>query len=172
VHRTPPVVLSAVTIVAALGLAGCVDSAPPSAAPGQRSPQTAIQGGPTAAPLPSPDTLADVLSRLADTSIPAEQKVGLVQYATVDDQPVLGNFGEALAASGFVPVIVTAADLVWSPQPGNVLATVTIATADPAVKPFTFPMEFTPVHGSWQLTQRTAEQILPMVGSAGPPRTN
>jgi hypothetical protein len=164
VHRTPTEVLSAVTIVAALGLVGCA----PSVAPSEPSLQTGIPGGPAAPPLPSPDALAGVLSRLADTSIPAEQKVGLVQYATIDDQPVLANFGEALTASGFVPLIVTADDLTWSPRPGDVLANVTISTADPAVKPFTFPMEFSPVHDSWQLTQRTAEQLLPLVGAGQP----
>lgn len=106
-----------------------------------------------------------MISRLADTSIPAEQKVGLVQYATVDDQAVLTNFGEALKANGFVPLTVVATDLAWSSQPGNVLANVTLSTADPAVKPFTYPMEFAPIHDAWQLTQRTADQLLPLAGT-------
>ena len=105
-----------------------------------------------------------MLYRLADTSIPAEQKVGLVQYATVDDQPVLTNFGEALKANGFV-ANVEVTDLAWSAQPGNVLANVTLSTADPAVRPFTYPMEFTPIHDAWQLTQRTADQLLPLAGT-------
>ena len=33
------------------------------------------------------DQLTGVLYRLADTSIPAEQKVALVQYATAEDEP-------------------------------------------------------------------------------------
>jgi len=170
VHRTPFVVLSAVTIVAALGLAGCAQTPPPAAPPNQEPSRTsAVAAPPTAAPLPSPDALTGVLYRLADTSIPPEQKVGLVQYATVDDQPVLTNFGEALRANGFVPLNVAATDLAWSGQPGNVLANVTISTPDPAVKPFNFPMEFSPMRNAWQLTQRTADQLLPLVAATPTP---
>jgi len=170
VHSTPALTLSAVTIVAALGVAGCAQTPPPAAPPSQ--PTTTVADAPTAAPLPSPDALTGVLYRLADTSIPAEQKVGLVQYATVDDQPVLTNFGEALKANGFVPLNVAATDLAWSSQPGNVLANVTISTTDPAVKPFTFPMEFTPIRDAWQLTQRTADQLLPLAGTTAPKPSN
>ncbi|MDT5297831.1 MAG: hypothetical protein QOG79_1073 [Mycobacterium sp.] len=169
-HRTPVVILSAVTIVAALGLVGC--SQTPPAANQEPSRTTAVAAPPTAAPLPSPDALTGVLYRLADTSIPAEQKVGFVQYATVDDQPVLTNFGEALKANGFVPLNVAATDLAWSGQPGNVLANVTISTTNPAVKPFTFPMEFSPIRDAWQLTQRTADQLLPLVGATEPKPSN
>jgi hypothetical protein len=45
---------------------------------------------------------------------------------------------------------------------------VTISTADPAVKPFTFPMEFSPMRDAWQLTRRTADQLLPMVAATSP----
>ncbi|KAA0074287.1 hypothetical protein CIW52_34570 [Mycolicibacterium sp. P9-64] len=162
-HRTPAVTLSAVTIVAALGVAGCAHTAPPAASPNRQT--SAVAAAPSGTPLPSPDALTGVISRLADTSIPAEQKVGLVQYATVDDQAVLTNFGEALKANGFVPLTVVATDLAWSSQPGNVLANVTLSTADPAVKPFTYPMEFAPIHDAWQLTQRTADQLLPLAGT-------
>jgi hypothetical protein len=160
VHSTPAVILSAVTIVAALGVAGCAQTPPPAESPSHQPT--------TVAAAPSPDALTGVLLRLADTSIPVEQKVGLVQYATVDDQPVLTNFGEALKANGFVPLNVAATDLAWSAQPGNVLANVTLSTADPAVKPFTYPMEFTPLHDAWQLTQRTADQLLPLAGTTAP----
>jgi hypothetical protein len=171
VHSTPAVILSAVTIVAALGVAGCAQTPPPAASPSHQ-PSTTVAAAPTTTPLPSPDALTGVLYRLADTSIPAEQKVGLVQYATVDDQPVLTNFGEALKANGFVPLNVGATDLAWSAQPGNVLANVTISTTDPAVKPFTFPMEFTPIRDAWQLTQRTADQLLPLAGTTAPKPSN
>jgi hypothetical protein len=113
-----------------------------------------------------------VLYRLADTSVPAEQKVGLVQYATVDDQPALTNFGEALKANGFAPLIVSASDLAWSSPPGNVVANVTMSAADPAVRPFTFPMEFSPMRDAWQLTRRTADQLLPLVGATRPTPSN
>jgi hypothetical protein len=164
-HRTYLATLSAVTIVAAFGFAGCAQPAPPAAS---SSHQPSTVSAPPATPLPSPDVLTAVLSRLADTSVPAEQKVVLVQYATVDDQPVLTNFGEALKANGFSPLNVTATDLAWSAQPGNVTANVTISTADPAVKPFTFPMEFSPMRDAWQLTRRTADQLLPMVAATSP----
>jgi hypothetical protein len=164
-HHTYLATLSAVTIVAAFGVAGCAQPPPPVAS-SSHHPSTVI--APPATPLPSPDVLTTVLSRLADTSVPAEQKVVLVQYATVDDQPALTNFGEALKANGFSQLNVAATDLAWSAQPGNVTANVTISTADPAVKPFTFPMEFSPMRDAWQLTRRTADQLLPMVAATGP----
>jgi len=170
VHCTPAAILSAVTIVAALGVAGCAQTPPPAASPSQQP--TTVAAAPTAAPLPSPDALTGVLYHLADTSIPVEQKVGLVQYATVDDQPVLTNFGEALKANGFAPLNVAATDLAWSGQPGNVLANVTLSTTDPAVKPFTYPMEFAPIRDAWQLTQRTADQLLPLAGTTAPKPSN
>ena len=167
---TRAVILSAATIVAALGLAGCNQTPPPAPAPSyQASRTTTVPVPPTADPLPPPDALTGVLYHLADTSIPVEQKVGLVQYATIDDQPVLANFGEALKANGFDPINVTATDLAWAAQPGNVLANVTISAADPAVKPFAFPMEFSPMRSGWQLTQRTADQVLPLVGATQTP---
>ena len=138
--RTPAVVLGAVTILAGARARGASQTPPPAPAPNHQAPRTTTVAAPPAAdPLPPPDVLTGVLYHLADTSIPVEQKVGLVQYATVEDQPVLANFGEALKANGFDPLNVTATDLPWSGQPGNVLANVTISTADPAVKPFSFP---------------------------------
>jgi hypothetical protein len=170
VPGTPAVTLGAATIVAALGLGGCSQTPPPVPAPShQASRTTTVAVPPTADPLPPPDALTGVLYHLADTSIPVEQKVGLVQYATVDDQPVLANFGEALKANGFDPVNITASDLAWAAQPGNVLANVTISAADPTVKPFAFPMEFSPMRSGWQLTQRTADQLLPLVGGTPAP---
>ena len=74
-------------------------------------------------------------------------------------------FTSALSDSGYVPVTVTAADLTWSTTPGNVMADITIASADPAVKPFTYPMEFSPWRDAWQLTRRSADQLLPLGGA-------
>ncbi|WP_051574982.1 hypothetical protein [Mycobacterium sp. URHB0044] len=155
--------------MAALGVAGCSQTPPPAPS---ASRTTNVAASPAAAPLPAPEALADVLYRLADTSVPAEAKVGLVQYGTVDDEPVLANFGEALKANGFAPLNVAAADLAWAGQPGNVLANVTISTPNPAVQPFGFPMEFTPLRDSWQLTRRSADQLLPLVGTARPTPSN
>jgi hypothetical protein len=168
--RTPSAVLSAVAIAAALGLAGCADdrSAPPQ--PTQRPMlQSALPTAPDAAPLPPADQLTGVVYRLADTSIPAEQKVGLVQYATADDRGTLGNFGEALKANGFAPLTVDATDLVWAGGPGHVVAVVTIGSTTPGVRPFTFPMEFVPIRDTWQLSKRTADQLLTLGGAPPPP---
>ncbi len=123
---------------------------------------------PTVAPLPPVDQLTSVLYQLADTSIPAEQKVGLVQYATADDRAALRNFGEALVASGFTPLTVDATDLAWAGEPGHVVANVTIGSPNPQVRPFAFPMEFTPIRDTWQLSRRTADQLLPLVGATPP----
>ena len=105
------------------------------------------------------------MSTLADISVPGEQKVGVVQYATADDEPALARFGQALKDSGFDPVTVTAADLAWSTTPGNVTADITIASGNTTVKPFTYPMEFSPLRDTWQLTQKSADQLLPLGGA-------
>jgi hypothetical protein len=151
-------------LAAAFGLAGCVDEQPP-ATPSTSTTPAAVGAVPNQAPLPAPEALAGVISTLADTSVPAEQKVGLVQHATVDDEPALTKFGQALKDSGFVPVTVTADDLKWSTNPGNVTATVTIGSPNPAVKPFTYPLEFTPMRDTWQLTKRSADELLPLNGA-------
>lgn len=175
-RSTPLLVLSAVTIVAALGLVGCGQEAEPATSSSQRvTLGTSVPPAPRGAPLPAPDALTDVLYRLADRSIPAEQKVDLVQYATVEDERALTNFGEALAASGFAPLDVQAADLAWAGEPGHVTANVTIGSANPDVKSFTYPMEFSPAEFSparntWQLSRRTADQLLPLVAAGRPPR--
>lgn len=147
----------------AFGLVGCVDEQNPAASSTSTAP-VAIGAAPDQAPLPAPEALASVVSALADTSVPAERKVDLVQYATVDDGPALSRFGQALKDSGFVPVTVAATDLKWSTIPGDVTASITIASPNPAVKPFAYPIEFSPVRDTWQLTQRSADQLLPMHG--------
>jgi hypothetical protein len=123
------------------------------------------------APLPAPEALTDVLYRLADPSTPVEQKVGLLQYGTVEDGPALQNFAEALAANGFTPLTVTATDLAWAGQPGNVVATVTIGSQAPAARPFSYPMQFSPLRDGWQLTRRSADQLLPLVTAVSPTPT-
>lgn len=151
-------------MVAAFGLGGCVVEQNPAAS--SSSPTSAAVGAaPDQAALPAPEALAGVLSTLADTSVPAEQKVAVVQYATVDDEASLTKFGNALRDSGFVPVNVVATDLKWSTTPGNVTATITISSPNQGVNPFAYPMEFSPEHDTWQLTQKSADQLLPLGGT-------
>lgn len=170
-HRTPAAFLSAVTLVAAFGLSGCGDGGR-SAQPAGPPPRTPVgEVAPPVAPLPAPEVLADVLYRLADPTIPVERKVGLLQFGTVEDEPALRNFGEALAANGFAPLTVTVTDLAWAGQPGNVVANVTLGSPVPATRPFTYPMQFSPLRNSWQLTRRTADQLLPLVSAPGPTPT-
>jgi hypothetical protein len=162
--------LSAATLVAAFGVSGCsADNAhvpPPNQ---QATPSTTgVVPAPSAAPLPAPDALTGVLYRLADTSIPAEQKLGLVQYSTPDDVAAFGNFGQALQDGGFKSLTVQATDLSWASTPGDVLAAVTLGSADDPAKTFSFPMEFNPVRDTWQLTRRTADQLLQLGSSASP----
>jgi uncharacterized lipoprotein YbaY len=163
-------VLSAATLVAALGLSGCSSDNAHAPPPSQHATSSVVPV-PAAAPLPAPDALTGVLYQLADTSIPAEQKLGLVQYSTADDVAALGNFGEALKDGGFRSLTVQATDLSWASTPGNVTASVTIGTADDPAKTFTFPMDFSPVRDTWQLTRRTADQLLQLGSSATPTPT-
>jgi hypothetical protein len=150
-------------LVAAFGLAGCVAERSPGT-PSATTP-AAVGAPPRQAALPAPEALALVISTLGDTSVPGEQKVGLVQYATVDDESTLIKFGEALKDSGYVPLTVTATDLKWSAIPGNVSTSVTISSPNPAANPFTYPMEFSPARDAWQLTQKSADQLLPLGGA-------
>jgi hypothetical protein len=172
VRRTEALTLSAVTLVAAFGLSGCSSDDAHAPPPSQHAlPSTTGVLPPTSAPLPAPDALTGVLFRLADTSIPAEQKLGLVQYSTPDDVAALGNFGQALKDGGFKSLTIQATDLSWVSTPGNVSATVTIGTADDPAKTFTYPMEFSPMRDTWQLTRRTADQLLQLGSSTAPTPT-
>lgn len=171
-HRI--VVLSAATVtVAALGLSGCgADLPPPSTGMPTSEGVTASSASSsapssTAAPLPPPDALAGVLYQLADNSIPGERKLALVQFAAPEEQPALENFGRALADGGFRQLTVEADDLSWSATPGNVIATVRLGTADDPARTFSFPMEFSPMRDGWQLTRRTADQLLTIGGPPG-----
>lgn len=115
-----------------------------------------------AGPLPVPDALTDVLYRLADTGIPGADKLTLIHNTAPADAVALDAFGIALRDGGFTPITVTASDIRRSDtRPGNVLTTITIATTDPDDPgEFTFPMEFRPDAGGWQLTRETADMLL------------
>ena len=159
-------VLSAATIVAALGLSGCsgdehgasteVEQAPASASASATSPPAA-----QVAPLPPPDALATVLYRLADPAVPGTQKLNLVQGATPDNAAVLEQFATALLNGGFAPMKVDVRNVAWSDRdPADVVADVDLSSPNRRGPRFGFPMEFTRYQGGWQLSARTADVLL------------
>lgn len=150
-------------VASGLVVSGCAARPEPQSAP-PLTPMTVTSAVPPAAPvnLPAPEALADVLYRLADPAMPGADKLPLVEGATASDAPSLDGFAAALRDGGFNPVTVTATDIRWSDtEPGNVLATVTIAGPKPdRGGEFRFPLEFRPHDAGWQLTQDTAELLL------------
>jgi hypothetical protein len=177
VHRTTrAVALSAVATAAALGFSACgaddepsrpaVAETPP---PITKPPTAPVAPPPLADPLPPPAALTDVMARLADPNVPGAEKVGLVENATADDAAALDRFGLALRDGGYLPVTFEATDLTWSQaNKGNILTTVVVKTANEQGGDFTFPMEFSPTNGSWQLTRQTADMLL-QLGQDPPP---
>ncbi|AFM17850.1 hypothetical protein Mycch_3099 [Mycolicibacterium chubuense NBB4] len=166
--RRTVLVRSAVAAVAALGLSGCTHSAPPPAAPtvetspapsvGMPAPSPPAPGGP---PLPPDAALIDVMNRLADPGVPGEQKIPLIANGTAVEATGLDRFTGALRDNGSYPLTFEARDLAWSQtQPGDVVATVVIRTANPQTGAFTYPMQFAPAGPAWQLTRESADQWL------------
>jgi hypothetical protein len=156
-------VLSAATIVAALGLSGCSGhehSASPATTPTSAPPTSTAAGQPV--PLPPPEALIGVLYRLADPGVPGIAKLNLVEGATPEHAAVIDAFANALLDNGYAPMQLEVRDIAWSQvDPGYVTATVQIATPKPgAAGVFTFPMEFKPYQGGWQLSQQTARMLL------------
>nr|WP_308124128.1 hypothetical protein [Mycolicibacterium xanthum] len=162
------VALGAAAVVAALGLAGCSQPSHPAASPspetspapsvGMPAPSAPARGGP---PLPPASALTDVMGRLADPAVPGDQKVVLIEDGSADEAAGLDRFAAALRDNGALPLTFEARDLAWSQSdPGNVVATVVVRTANPEGNEFTYPMEFAPASGSWQLTRQTADLLL------------
>lgn len=162
VRRTAAVISSAATIVAAFGLGGCAAETPPAATSTPAASGVSSPAAPPSAPLPAPEALTDVIHRLADTAVPGAQKLDLVDGTTPEDAEALDAFARALADNGYAPLDVEARDLAWSDADhGDVDATVVLKPArDGTAGEFSFPMEFTPHDGGWQLTRRTADQLL------------
>lgn len=162
--------LSAATVVAAIGLSGCAgaDRARPAATAPAADASAAAVPNADPGPPPAPEALSDVLYRLADTAIPGADKLSLVGGAVPADATTLDAFGTALRDNGFAPITVTATDIRMSDvHPDRVLATITIAAADPDdPREFAFPMEFQPDAGGWRLTRETGDMLLAF-GSAG-----
>ncbi|WP_253843019.1 hypothetical protein, partial [Mycobacterium colombiense] len=172
-HRPLLVALSAATAVAAVGLAACSsphpksDSSTASSLPPASSSQVAA---PVTAPLPPPEALTDVLARLADPNVPGASKVNLVEGATPESAATLDKFTNALRDNGYLPMTFNANDIAWSDKnPSNVKTTIAVHTALANNSNFTFPMEFTPFQGGWQLSRHTAEMLLALGKSPAAP---
>ena len=102
-----------------------------------------------------------MLYRLADPSVPGTNKLNLVEGATPDDANALDRFATALHDGGYAPMTVNASDIAWSNRnPAAVMATIDVTTPNPGVGGFSFPMEFKPSQGGWQLSQQTAAMLL------------
>ena len=131
-------------------------------------PAPPARGGP---PLPAPAALTDVLGRLSDPALPVDQKITLIENGTADEAAGLDRFAAALRDNGALPLGFEVRDLAWSQtDPGNVVATVVIRTANPQTGEFTYPMEFAPAaEGAWQLTRRTADLLLELDGDEPAP---
>ena len=156
----------AVAVLACVpALAGCGNKSQPAATESASATtlSSVVAAPPPEAPLPPSEALTDVLYRLADTSVPGDQKVALVEGATIADSAKLDKFGKALLDSGYTPLGFTAENIAWASGPsGNVTSDVTVHSQNPAVgNGFTFPMEFHPAPGGgWQLSRTTADILL------------
>lgn len=167
--------LSAAAVAAVLGLPGCSsdeDGASPASAPPSTSAALNPTPGPQTAPLPPPEALAGVLSRLADKSVPGTQKLNLVEGATPESAGVYDQFADALINGGYAPAKFDVRDVNWSDRdPADVVANVDVSSANPKGPHFAFPMEFKPYQGGWQLSARTADVLLAFRADAPEPPT-
>lgn len=183
--RRTAALLGAATLVA-LWVGGCApagDSGQPAASPsletspapsvGLPAPAPPAPGGP---PLPAAGVLTDVMSRIADPAVAGSDKVALIENASPAQAEALDRFTAALRDNRALPLSFEARDMAWSvTEPGHVVATVVITTANPANGAFTYPMEFARTGDAWQLTRPSADQLLqlqpePEPGPVAPPR--
>ena len=163
-HRHPLAALIAATALAAFGLAGCSSNQPKiaSSPAAQAPPASSVPlAAPPTTPLPGPEALTAVLTRLADPNVTGADKVNLVEGATPENAGSLDKFVNALRDNGYLPMTFAANDIAWSDKnPSHVVSTVTVNTAQPNNPKFTFPMEFAPFQGGWQLSRKTADMLL------------
>jgi hypothetical protein len=157
-------VLSTAAIAAALGLSGCSgdeQDAPPRTTPPPATASLSPAAIPQATPLPTPDALAGVLYQLADPAVPGLQKLNLVEGATPENGAVFDEFANALVNGGYAPVKFEIRDIGWSDRDSaDAVANVGVGSSDPHGPRFSFPMEFKPYQGGWQLSARTADVLL------------
>jgi cell division septation protein DedD len=172
-HRHLTVAVCAVLAAAALGLSGCspgeskvARSGGPSALP----PMSSGIADPATAPLPPPEAVTGVLSRLVDPNVPGTDKVNLIEGATSDSAPIIDKFTNALRDNGYMPMTFTATNMTWSDKnPTDVMATINVNSTGGNNGIFNFPMEFTPFQGGWQVSQQTADMLLALGNSSSTP---
>ena len=115
-HRYACLAANAAIVLAAFGLVGCSHNASNGSAsetePAVPS-STAVASVPVA-PLPAPDALTDVLSRLTDPAVPGSDKANLIESATPETATNLDKFGNALRDGGYLPMTFSATNLAWS----------------------------------------------------------
>jgi hypothetical protein len=170
-HLRRAAVGSVVTVVVALGLSGCAQDAPDSE-PDTPAPSTTSQraAAPQPAGLPAPETLTDVLYRIADPELPGTEKLQLIEGATAADAATLDKFTNALRDNGYTPPSLAVDDIGWSDSdPADVEATVTVHKPDSDVG-FSIPMEFKPDQDGWQLSADTFDMLLNYGKPSAPPR--
>ncbi|OHV04148.1 hypothetical protein [Mycobacterium talmoniae] len=168
--RRRTALLSAATVVAALGLSGCSSHRPAAESSAPESSTTTVQqpAATPAADLPAPEALTEVLYRLADPGIPGTDKLNLVAGATAADAATLDKFAKALLDNGYTPPSFDATDLAWSDaNPADVVATVTVNKPEPDGG-FSIPMEFKPHQGGWQLSRETYDMLLNLGKTSAP----
>src|SRR3954471_18652878 len=97
-HRNICVTLSAAIFMAGLGLSACSDHAQkksPAADSSVPSASSSVVAPQPAGPLPAPEALTDVLSRLADPGVPGANKLNLVEGSTPETAAALDRFTTA-----------------------------------------------------------------------------
>jgi len=152
--------------VTAVNVSGCSrDVSQPSPGPPNSISETGgfgptVQTPTDPGPLPPPEALSDVITRLADPAVPGTDKLALVENTTGADAAVLDTFATALRDTRFTPVTVRASDIVSSGS-GDVVATIKVSGPDsgPDGGEFSFPMEFRRAGDGWQLTRQTADML-------------
>ena len=141
-HRRLSTALTTATVVAAIGVVGCSRSQPISSPSSELAPATTSSevAAVPVAPLPAPDDLTAVLSRLADPGVPGTEKLSLIEGASPDSAAKLDKFSTALRDGGYLPMTFAASNITWSDKnPSFVTATVSVNTAQANRGVFTFP---------------------------------